>query len=345
MASKLKMVAGIGLGGILLVGVVIGGGIAWGYSAARKALTQKFEVHDIDFPVPFPLSEEEIAELRAERLASANGEVPEGSAEADPLEGVDLDALARERAADRGKHLVQARYACEHCHGADFAGATMIDDPAIGTLLGPNITPAGKVKGYTVNDWDRAIRHCVLPDGTPSVMPCEDFRAMSDQELSDIIVYLGTLPPVEKEVPKSTFGPVGTMLLATGQMPLSAAIHPDHMAPHPSKPPPTAETVEFGMHLLQVCTGCHRSDLNGGPMPFGPPDWPAAANLTPHEQGLAGWTYEHFAAAMLEAKRPDGTPLRPPMSDMVPMAQNMTETELKAMWKALQALPSTPLGQ
>lgn len=350
MAKKIKVIAGVAIGGILLVGAIAGGGLAWAYGAANDALTATIEVHEVDFPVPFPLSESELSELRTERqraLASAGDTMPEGETEpkADPLEGMDLDAIARERATSRGKHLVQARYACVACHGTDFAGGTMVDDPAMGRLIGPNITPSGTVKGYTVADWDRSVRHGVLPDGTASLMPCEDFAAMSDHELSDIIVYLGSLPSVDKEMPKSSLGPVGAFLVATGKMALSAATHPDHAREHQVEPPKTDETVEFGQHLLQICTGCHGSKLSGGPIPSGPPDWPEAANLTPHEQGLAAWTYEEFVTSMRDAKRPDGTSLRAPMSDMQEMARNMTETEMRALWLALQALPPVATGQ
>ena len=31
-----------------------------------------------------------------------------------------------------------------------------------------------------------------------------------------------------------------------------------------------------GKHLVQVCTGCHRSNLSGGPVPGGDPKWPPA---------------------------------------------------------------------
>ena len=38
------------------------------------------------------------------------------------------------------RHLVEARYGCGECHGRNFGGGVMIDNPAIGRLLGPNLT-------------------------------------------------------------------------------------------------------------------------------------------------------------------------------------------------------------
>lgn len=320
-------------------------GVGWVQWASASALSERFEVHAASFPIPFPLDEGEIAALRTERLAALGDAAtgPDG-APVDPLAGVDLAALATERAVERGRHLVEARYACNECHGADFGGGKMIDDPAIGRLLGPNLTrgKGSRVLACTPADWDRLVRHGVKPDGTPTPMPSKDFFAMSDRELSDIVTFIGSLPPVDAEVPPVSFGPVGKLLAATGAFELSATVHPGHDRDHAAEPPPEAPDAVFGSHISQACTGCHRADFSGGPVIGGPPDWPPAANLTP--TGLQGWTYEDFLSAMKEGRRPDGTPLRSPMAEVPKMANRMTETELQAMWAFLQTLPPTPTG-
>jgi mono/diheme cytochrome c family protein len=71
----------------------------------------------------------------------------------------------------------------------------------------------------------------------------------------------------------------------------------------------------------------------------GDPSWPPARNLTPHSTGLGGWTFAQFVAAMREARRPDGTILRAPMSTMPVYAQKMTDVELEALWTYLKSLP------
>lgn len=357
MASKVKIALGVLGGGIAVVSVAVGGAYLWASSTASAVLSQKWEAHTVDFPIPFPLTEAEIAELREQKAAelaavapppepaSKKGPPVEAAPPPDPLEGVDLGAIALERARERGKHLVGSRFVCVECHGEDFAGGTMVDDPAMGKLLGPNLTAGGKTKDYTPADWDRAVRHGILPDGTGSLMPSEDFMGMSDRELSDVISYIRSYPASDAEVPKSTLGPVGMMLMATGQFVPAAAKHHDHQAAHAVEPPDTAVNAEFGKHVMQVCTGCHRETLDGGKIVQGPPDWPPAGNLTPHEEGLKGWTYEQFVTLLREGKRPDGTMVQAPMDLLPKYAANMTDTELQAMWAYLQTVPPLPDGQ
>jgi cytochrome c553 len=192
---------------------------------------------------------------------------------------------------------------------------------------------------YTPADWDRMVRHGVKPDGRPAVMPSEDYFAMSDRELSDIVAYIRSLPPVDNTVAAPTFGPVGKMLLATGQFKLSADMHPSaHEGTHAVLPPAEAPNAEFGKHLAQVCTGCHLQSLAGGPIVGGPPDWPPAANLTP--AGLVGWTYTDFERAMREGVRKDGTKLREPMALMPKYAKNMTDIEMQALWAYISTVPA-----
>lgn len=250
-----------------------------------------------------------------------------------------------EESIERGRHLLDARYACRDCHGSDLSGGTMVDAFPLGTIMGPNLTSGagGVVAGYTFSDWDRIVRHGVLSDGRPALMPSVDFTAMSDQELADIIAYIGTLAPVDREVPAPTLGPLGRVLVATGRLPFSA----DRLASrtdHPAEPPAAEVTTEFGAHLAAVCTGCHGQDLAGGPIPGGDPSWLPAANLTMHQEGLSGWSFDDFARSLRDGVRPDGTPLRDPMTLALPVTGNMTDTELEALWLFLSGVEPRPTG-
>jgi mono/diheme cytochrome c family protein len=315
----------IALALVALILVAVGGAYGWAAMRAQATFAQIFETHRVDFPVPFPLTAEELAELEP---------------------GQDPTEVALERAIERGRHLVSSRYVCGECHGESYGGGVMIDDPMIGTGLGPNLTTGrgSRTVGYTPADWDRAVRHGVLPDGTPSIMPAEDFLLMSDQELSDVVAYIGSLPPVDNEVPPKRLGPLGKVLVATGQLPVAAALMDSHHEPHAELPPPTEVSLEFGRHMAGVCTGCHGASFSGGPIVGGDPSWAPARNLTPHEQGLARWTYEDFEVALREGMRPDGTALLEPMTFVTPYAANMTDVEMRALWTYLQSVPALATG-
>jgi mono/diheme cytochrome c family protein len=264
---------------------------------------------------------------------------PAGDAAAvDVLAGVDLKAIALDRAIARGKHLTQSRYVCIECHGKDFSGGTMIDDGVVGHIFGPNLTGGkGSRQGtYTIADWDRSVRHGVRPDGTPAMMPADDFKAMSDHELSDIIAYIRSLPKVDKQMPPLDFGPLLTVLTATKEMPLSAEFLP-HDTAHIKDPPRSSETLAFGKHLAQVCAGCHNPDFTGGPIAGAPPDWAPAGNLT--QKGAGGWKYEAFEKLLRTGVKPDGTSVKVPMTIGVSATRLMKEEEVKALYAYFSSLP------
>ena len=321
MRTLLKILAAL-VAVILLVAIV---GYIWATITTNRARSRTIETHRVHFPIPFPMSEEEAA-------------------------GLDPDtrrAQERARAIERGRHLVNARYVCVECHGQNFAGGVMVDAFPLGTLLGPNLTAGrgSRTVNYTPTDWDRIVRHGVLPDGRPAVMPSEDFQKMSDQELSDIVSYLRSFPPVDNEVPASTFGPLGRVLVATGQLHFSADQVSSHQTAHVERPPATEASAEFGQHVAAVCTGCHQPDFRGGPITGGDPSWPPARNLTPHPAALGGWTYDQFVHALRESMRPDGTPIRVPMTLIAPYAKNMTDVEMQALWAYLRSRPPiAPVG-
>ncbi len=345
MALVMKVAGGL----VALVALAAAGTFVWADSASEDALTKTYATHEVDFPIPFPLTEAEITQLRAERAASAAlGDAPADPAAApDPLAGVDLDAIAKERAIGRGKHLVEARYGCGDCHGADFGGGVMVDDPALGRFLGVNLTmgEGSRTREYTAKDWDRIVRHGVKPDGTAAVMPSGDFVKMTDRELSDIVSYVRSVPPIDLAIEPSTLGPVGKVLVATGKLAPSASLITDHAAAHAAEPPDPSATLAFGEHLASPCVGCHRASFEGGPILGGDPAWPPGANLTPHADGLQGWTEADFVGAMRSATSKSGAPLRPPMDGMAKYAANMSDEELHAMWTYISSLPPKPDGQ
>ncbi len=326
------------LAGLALLAVVAGACFyAWAVHRDGVLLSRKVATHHVDFPIPFPLDDAALDTLCAERRAA-------GVTGDDPLTALDVDSVALARAVARGDHLVHSRYVCTECHGQDFGGGVMVDNPMIGRLLGPNLTTGtgSRTRDFAPSDWDRIVRHGVRHDGLPAVMPSADFRGMSDQELSDLVAYIRSLPPVDDSVPPRRLGPLGRVLLATGAIQLAVDLVPDHQAPHPSTPPPAGATAAYGAHLAGACQGCHGADLSGGPILGGDPSWPPAMNLTPHADGLAGWTYEQFASVLRTGTRPDGTALRSPMAGVISYTSAMTEVETRALWAYISSLPPVP---
>ena len=116
----MKTVVRIVLSLVALLVIAAGGIYVWATVTSNRLLSRTFASHSVDFPIPFPVSPGEAAQL-------------------DATEEVQQD-LALERAMERGRHLVEARYGCLVCHGEDFGGGVMVDAFPIGTILGPNLT-------------------------------------------------------------------------------------------------------------------------------------------------------------------------------------------------------------
>lgn len=235
----------------------------------------------------------------------------------------------------RGRHIATTR-GCGDCHGSALAGSTAIDDPLIGTLHAPNLTPSGVGGTYTDTDWIRALRHGIAPDGTPLVfMPSFEYYYLSDEDLGALIAYLKQLPPAGDQVNEPALGPMGRAMMVAGQgnFQLSAA-RIDHDAPRPEAPEP-GPTVAYGEYLAHSCGGCHGPDLSGGPISGAPPDWPPAANITPHNDGIGTWSKADFIRAMRQQERPDGSSIDPVMPAVM---GKMTDEELTALWTYLQSV-------
>ncbi len=242
----------------------------------------------------------------------------------------------------RGRHLAQTR-GCFACHGEDLGGAKVIDDPAMGRLYGPNISVggAGLAKDFSDEDFERAIRHGVGPDGRGLfLMPSTDFAHFTTDDMADLIAYVKSVPPVDRSTVPLRIGPVARALMVAGKIKISAA-EIDHAAVRPDvvdrQPSPA-----YGRYIAVSCTGCHGSNYSGGKIEIGPPDWPPAANLTPDPSGrLSGWTQAEFIATLRTGRRPDGTQISPVMPSAF---GQMDDVELRALWSFLKTLPPVPTG-
>ena len=243
---------------------------------------------------------------------------------------------------ERGRHIAETR-GCVDCHGKDLGGAKVMEDGAMGRVYGSNLTrgAGGRVANFKDEDWTRAIRHGVMPDGRALfLMPADEYSHFSDEDLGAVIAFVKSVPAVNRARVPIEFGPVTRVLLTLGKMKL-AAEKIDHANLRPPSVAPGA-TAEYGRYLAAGCTGCHGPKYSGGKIDIGPPDWPHAANLTPQAGGhLAKWTEDEFIRTLRTAKRPDGSELSPVM----PRAfGQMNDVELRALYAFLRSLPAVPTG-
>jgi len=242
----------------------------------------------------------------------------------------------------RGEHLTQNVISCTLCHGRDLGGRVYMSDPAIGTMAGPNLTRGrgGVGADRTPVDYARAIRRGVRRDGRSLiVMPSEVFTHLSQEDLGAVIAYLEQLPPVDRRMPASGFGPVGRALLAMGKLNILVAGKTPRITPVASVPRDT--TAAYGKYLADIsgCHGCHGYGLSGGRV-AGPPGLPPASNLTP--AGIGTWAEQDFVRVLREGKRPDGSAIDSFMPWEV--YQGMTDAELHALWLYLRSVPAKPFG-
>lgn len=250
----------------------------------------------------------------------------------------DADAVAR------GRHLAITR-GCGDCHGADFGGKMVVDLLPVGRVAGPNLThgKGGLPANFSDADWERAIRHAVAPDGRMlAIMPSRDFAALTNADTADMIAFLRQLPPIDREMPPVSIGPILRLQMLLGAIPVAEARVIDHHSTHLAAMTPTP-SADYGRYLSHTCTGCHGDHFSGGRIPGLPPSFPAAANITPDaNSGIGHWRKVDFYTAMRSGKRPNGSDINP----FMPWAtfKQLSDIELDALWAYLQTLPPRPAG-
>jgi hypothetical protein len=102
-------------------------------------------------------------------------------------------------------------------------------------------------------------------------------------------------------------------------------------------------TAEHGRYVAGMCIGCHGPALAGGKVPGGPPNWPAASNLTPGEGGVMGRYPDAaaFTTMLRSGKRPDGSPIAVMPFDAL---RAFNDVDAHALYLHLKALPARPMG-
>jgi len=248
----------------------------------------------------------------------------------------DTQALAR------GRYLFESR-GCADCHGVNGAGRSFVNDGKGLHIAGPNITQGGVTASYKPEDWERIVRHGVKPDGTPAmVMPSEDYNRLTDVDLAALVSHVRSLPAQPPQAAVIDLPPPVRILYGFGAIP-DAASKIDHKLP-PAEPVEAGVNIKHGAYVANMCIGCHGEHLSGGKIPGGPPDWPAAANITPGE-GSAMARYKDaasFIAMLRSGKRPDGTPIK-----VMPFEAlgKLNDTDAQALHAYLVTVPPRPAGK
>jgi mono/diheme cytochrome c family protein len=240
----------------------------------------------------------------------------------------------------RGEYLVNI--SCIGCHSAVNAeGSPTEAQPLnggwniaaaegfgfVGDMVTENLTPGGKLAGYTDGEIFRALRYGVDKDGKLlGFMGLLSFSKLSDDDTDAIVAYLRSLPAVESA---ATTGDqinfMGVLLYGSGMFPL-----PEPPAAQISAPP-QGVTAEYGKYVATFsdCLGCHGPDATGTPASsFGP--------AVPNPRPLAGSiTTEQFIAMMRSGVRPNSVPF----SEAMPWqsASKLTDDDLAALHSYLSA--------
>ncbi len=121
---------------------------------------------------------------------------------------------------ERGDYLVNTIAACGNCHtpkdssgreivGEALSGGFEFDDPGIGHVVGPNITPDPETG---IGTWSEAqivtaLRDGKRPDGTiiGPPMPIPVYRQLSDRDAQAIAAYLRSVKPIRHAVARTRY--------------------------------------------------------------------------------------------------------------------------------------------
>jgi cytochrome c553 len=228
---------------------------------------------------------------------------------------------------------------CVGCHGANGEGKVIVDDPSFfGYFPSSNLTSGsgGVASQYTRSgDWVRAIRHGVSPDGKPlAIMPAQEFGHLTDTDMSNLVAYVASLPPVDSDLKPMKIGvPAKVLFGVLEPAGITAASTIDHEAVEPWDVE-VGVTAEYGKYLAVTCAGCHGEHFDGSWSP--PPGEAQPTNITPHETGIGGWTLEQFSTAIQTGVRPNGDRIDP----FMPWAYfaQLTDAEVEAIYLFLQTV-------
>jgi mono/diheme cytochrome c family protein len=263
---------------------------------------------------------------------------------------------------ERGRYLAMGPAHCVDCHGAGAGPSTGSTASAalsggrefhlpVGTFRVPNITPDATtgIGRYRDEEIARMLRYGVRPDGEVLV-PFMPFADLSDEDLTALISFLRSQPPVEHRVRPHDVNPLGRVVKAFVLSPRG-----------PSRPPVVhverAASAAYGRYLAHSvgnCVACHtKVDLRTGALlapPFSggavhpsttdPGQSFLSPNLTPDARWgwLNGWSEDAFVARLHAGRVQPGSPM--PWEAFA----HIDEQDARAIYRYLITLPASPGG-
>lgn len=248
---------------------------------------------------------------------------------------------------------------CVSCHGAGLEGGLELVT-AYGTFRVPNITPdreAG-IGGWSALDFVNAMKRGVAPDGRHyyPAFPYASYTRMTVTDLLDLKAWLDTYTPAGGNVadhalrfPWNIRRGLGLWKLRyLDEKPVAALVQTD-------------TRLERGRYLVEAvghCGECHTPRdvfggldtarwLAGGPSPESEPDSGPEGegkvpNLTPHENGLAGWSERQIARYLKTGFTPDYDTVGGSMVKVQENLARLSDADREAIAAYLKAVPALP---
>ena len=249
------------------------------------------------------------------------------------------------------------RFGVPHRPGTEgqggFAFDKKVDVP--GLVQAQNITPDpdNGLGSWSDGEVMRAVREGVDRKGVAlfPMMPYENFRSMSDEDIRSIVVYVRTLKPIRHVIaPRKLDFPVGFMIKFAPK-PVDGPI----ATPEPK------DGLAYGKYLVTIagCGICHTPhddkggliagrELSGGWVMRGPWGRVVTANLTPDPDAYLGKaTREEFIGRFkaFESLQGENSPIAPPGLNTVmawPAYAGMTTEDLGAIYDYLKTVKPIP---
>jgi mono/diheme cytochrome c family protein len=256
---------------------------------------------------------------------------------------------------ERGRYLFTSSTGCTGCHslhdwnthggpilpGGEGVGQVMWDPNLPGRIVASNITPDPETGAANWSDDQlaRAIREGIGHDGRTlfPMMPYENLKHLSDEDLASVVVYMRSLAPVRHELPKTAVIFPVKYLIRNAPEPVT----------EPVSSPDRRDPVQWGHYLVTIssCGECHTPQIRGGVVPGleysggfsleGPWGTAAGANITPDASGIGYYDEALFIQAMrtgyVKARK---------LNSIMPFEEfgKLTDDDLKAMFTYLRTL-------